>query len=126
MKIAVTYDKGKIFQHFGHTEEFKIYTVNNSNEIMSFEIVKTNGSGHGALAGFLADNEVDTLICGGIGDGAKTALADAEIKLYGGVSGMADRAVIDLLAGNLNYNPDTHCSHHDSGEHHCGEHNCNQ
>ena len=27
MRIAVTYENGQIFQHFGHTEAFKIYDV---------------------------------------------------------------------------------------------------
>ena len=86
MKIAVTYENGKIFQHFGHTSQFKIYDTENG-QITSSEVVDTNGSGHGALAGFLRQYGVDTLICGGIGGGAQNALAQAGIQLYGGVSG---------------------------------------
>ena len=92
MKVAVTYENGQIFQHFGHTEQFKLYTVEDG-KIVSSEILGTNGSGHGALAGFLSMNQVDVLICGGIGGGAQTALAQAGIKLYGGVTGQADREV---------------------------------
>ena len=89
----------------------------------SAQVVDTNGSGHGALAGFLKDQGVDTLLCGGIGGGAKTALAQAGIELYGGVSGSADQAVEDLLAGRLVFQPDILCSHHGHGEgHSCGEH----
>lgn len=92
-------------------------------------IIPTLGSGHGALAGFLKLNNVDTLICGGIGEGAKNALADAGIKLYGGVTGDADSAVKALLSGTLEFNPAVHCSHHDGGHNHgeghtCGEHGC--
>lgn len=127
MRIAVTYENGNIFQHFGHTESFKIYDVDN-NEITSSEVVDTNGSGHGALAGFLALNNVDTLICGGIGGGAQNALAEAGIKLYGGVSGNADEAVRALLDGTLAFNPNVQCNHHDhehsNQEHKCGEHGC--
>ena len=86
MKIAVTYENGQIFQHFGHTEQFKLYEATDG-KITHAEVVDTNGSGHGALAGFLMQNGVDTLICGGIGGGAQAALAEAGIKLYGGVSG---------------------------------------
>lgn len=71
---------------------------------------------------------MDALICGGIGGGAQMALAEAGIKLYGGVSGEADEAVNALLAGSLGYNPDVHCSHHGhehgEGGHTCGEHGC--
>ena len=125
MKIAVTYENGQIFQHFGHTEQFKVYTVENGAVVTS-EVVDTNGSGHGALAGFLNGFQVDTLICGGIGGGAQMALAEAGIKLYGGVSGEADAAVQALLDGKLDYNPNVRCDHHDHhGEgHDCGSHGC--
>ena len=104
MKIAVTYQDGDIFQHFGHTEFFKIYDIENT-EIVKTEIVSTNGSGHGALAQFLHEHSVDTLICGGIGGGAQLALSQAGIKLYGGVTGKADDAVNALLNNKLNYDP---------------------
>ena len=123
MKIAVTYAEGMIFQHFGHTEQFKIYTVE-EGKIVSAEVVDTNGSGHGALSGFLKEHGVDILICGGIGGGARVALADAGIRLYPGAMGDADTQGESLLAGSLAYNPDTVCNHHhDHGEgHDCGSH----
>lgn len=126
MKIAVTYNNGEIFQHFGHTEQFKVYTVD-GDKILSAEVIDTNGSGHGALAGLLSQLDVDVLICGGIGGGAQMALAQAGIKLYGGVNGDADEAVESFVAGNLAYDPDAKCDHHDHhhGEDHaCGEHGC--
>lgn len=123
MKIAVTYENGHIFQHFGHTEEFKIYDIENG-VITKAEVVNTNGQGHGALAGFLDDNDIDILICGGIGGGAQMALAQAGIRLFGGVSGSADDAVNAFINGTLGYNPDVKCNHHhDHGEgHSCGDH----
>lgn len=125
MKIAVTYQNGQIFQHFGHTEQFKIYEISNGS-ILHTEVVGTNGNGHGALAGFLMQHGVDTLICGGIGGGAQMALAQAGIRLFGGVIGDADAAVQALLNNTLTYDPDVHCNHHDHGEggHTCGDHGC--
>ena len=131
MKIAVTYENGQVFQHFGHTEQFKIYEFE-GKDIVNVELVSTNGNGHGALAGFLGDNGVDTLICGGIGGGAQAALAEAGIKLYGGVSGDADAAVEALLKDELVFNPNVKCNHHGEDHHHeggcgshgCGSHNC--
>lgn len=129
MKVAVTYENGMIFQHFGHTEQFKVYEIVDG-KIAEEQIVSTEGSGHGALAGMLSDLKADTLICGGIGAGAQEALKEAGIGLYGGVSGSADEAVHALLAGKLAYDPDVHCDHHGhhDGEHHCGEdkHGCRQ
>ena len=126
MNIAVTYENGQIFQHFGHTEQFKVYEIDNNTVVKSF-VMDTNGQGHGALAGFLSLNNIEVLICGGIGGGAQMALAEAGIKLYGGVSGDADAAVEAYLAGNLDFNPNVQCNHHehDHGEgHNCGNHGC--
>lgn len=127
MRIAVTYANEEVFQHFGHTEKFKVYDVQDG-KIIASEVVDTNGSGHGALAGVLTALKVDVLICGGIGGGAQMALAAAGIKLYGGVSGSADAAVEALLAGTLDYNPAVKCNHHEEhGEGHtCGEHGCGE
>ena len=128
MKIAATYENGQVFQHCGHTEYFKVYEVV-GGKVVSSEVVSTQGSGHGALAGVLADLGVDVLICGGIGAGARNALDSVGIIIYGGVSGDADAAVADLLAQCLNYNPNATCSHHGEGHHHeeghtCGSHGC--
>lgn len=130
MRIAVTYQAGMVFQHFGHTEQFKLYDVEDG-KIVSAQVVDSNGSGHGALAGVLSALHVDALICGGIGGGAQTALAAAGIKLYGGVTGSADAAAEALAAGRLVFNPNVHCDHHEHhgdghscGEHGCGSHSC--
>ncbi len=124
MRIAVTYENGNVFQHFGHTERFKLYDVENGKVTIT-TVVNTNGSGHGALADILKKLNADTLICGGIGEGARRALAEAGIKLFGGVQGDADKAVESFLKGCLSFDPDVKCSHH--GEHHsseCGSHGC--
>ena len=125
MRVAVTYENGEIFQHFGHTEQFKVYDIEDG-KILSSEIVDAGGSGHGALAGVLNAMKVDALICGGIGGGAQMALAEVGIKLYGGVSGSADAAVQALAEGKLDFDPNVHCDHHDHhGEgHSCGSHSC--
>ena len=126
MKIAVTYENGQVFQHFGHTEQFKIYETEN-DRIIKAQVVDTEGSGHGALAGFLKSLDVEVLICGGLGGGAQTALKEAGITLYGGVQGSADGAVVAFIANSLKYNPDVKCDHHDHehGEGHtCGDHGC--
>lgn len=122
MKIAVTYENGQIFQHFGHCENFKLYQVEDGT-IVSSSIENAAGSGHGALAGFLKNLGVDVLICGGIGGGAQTALAQVGIQLFGGVSGSADEAVQALVNGTLVYNANVQCSHHGEGHGHtCGHH----
>ena len=118
MKIAVTYENGQIFQHFGHTQFFKLYEVKDGR--MTGTVVPVSGGGHGALAGFLAAQGVDTLICGGIGMGAQVALDNADIALYAGVTGSADEAVARLLAGVLPQNASANCDHHD----HDHDHSC--
>lgn len=124
MRIAVTYANGNIFQHFGHSSQFKIYDIEN-NEIVNQQVIDTNGQGHGALATLLNGNQVDVLICGGIGGGAQNALAQAGIKLFGGVTGSADEAVKAYLAGTLEYTANVTCNHHDH-QHSCGQHQCSE
>ena len=119
MRIAVTYDNGDIFQHFGHTETFKVYEADDG-KIVSSEIVGSNGSGHGALAGLLKNNAIDVLICGGIGGGAQAALEQAGIELCAGASGNADEAAEAYLRGEL-VNTGANCNHHGEG-HSCGDH----
>ena len=121
MKIAIAYEAGLIYQHFGHTPTFKLYEIADG-KIAETQIMDTNGSGHGALAGFLANLGVQAVICGGIGGGARYALAEAGIAVYGGVSGDADEAAEEFAAGVLDFDPCARCSHHDSG-HNCG-HSC--
>ena len=123
MKAAVTYDEnGMVFQHFGHTERFKVYTIEDGR-VLSGEVIDTAGAGHEALAVFLAKQGVDTLICGGIGPGAVNALAMCGIRVFGGITGLADAAAEALARGSLAYNPEPNCDQHD-GEHggHCEHH----
>ena len=121
MRIAVTYDNGEVFQHFGHTETFKIYEIVDG-KICSSEIVGSTGSGHGALASMLADNAIDVVICGGIGGGAQAALEESGIELCAGASGNADEAVESYLRGEL-INTGANCDHHGE-EHDCSDHDC--
>ena len=119
MRIAVTYENGEIFQHFGHTEQFKLYDVEDG-KIVHTQVVDTGECGHGALGGFLKAARVDALICGGIGMGAQNALAEAGIQLFGGVQGNADAAAQALAEGKLQYDPQAQCDHHGHGGHHGG------
>ena len=119
MRIAVTYDDGRIFQHFGRTEEFKVYDVEDGT-IKSSAVINTNGQGHGALLGVLDSLGADVLICGGIGGGAQSGVAGMGIELYGGIDGEADEAVKAYLEGKLEQNSNANCNHH----HHEESHNC--
>ncbi len=120
MKIAATYDNGNIFQHFGKTETFKVYEVED-NKVVSSEVIGSNGTGHGALAGLLAAQGISVLICGGIGGGAQTALAEAGIEVCSGAQGNTDEAVEAYLKGELT-SAGTTCDHHHHEEgHSCGD-----
>lgn len=123
MRIAVTYDNGEIFQHFGRTENFKVYEVEDG-KVVSSEVIGSNGSGHGALAGLLSEHTIDVLICGGIGGGAQSALAEYGIEICAGAQGDADAAVESYLRGELE-DAGVTCDHHHHEEGHgCGEHGC--
>lgn len=126
MKIAVTYENGDIFQHFGHTEQFKIYEVN-GKEIVDEKIINTNGSGHGLLGKLLISERVNVLICGGLGSGARNILEDNNIKVYPGVIGNADNAIKKFIEGTLEYDINKKCNHHGHDhEHDCATHDCSK
>ncbi len=114
MKIAVTYDNGQIFQHFGRTETFKVYECVDG-QVVSTEVISSAGQGHGALAGVLAEAGVEVLICGGLGEGAQSALAQAGILVFSGAEGDADAAVESFLAGTLT-STGANCDHHEEEE----------
>ncbi|MBR5537822.1 MAG: FKBP-type peptidyl-prolyl cis-trans isomerase [Clostridia bacterium] len=121
MKIAVPFSNGEVFQHFGHTEIFKLYEVE-AGQVTAIDIVDANGSGHDALAGLLADLSVNVLVCGGIGDGAQNALSNAGIEICSGAKGDADKAVEAYLRGELQ-SAGVNCDHHDHDEGEgCGSH----
>lgn len=120
MKIAVTYDNGNVFQHFGRTEFFKVYVVED-NKVISSEVISSNGIGHGALAGLLSEQGIDVLICGGIGAGAQSALSDAGVELCAGAQGDTDQAVEAYLKGEL-VSSGANCDHHHEEGHSCGGH----
>lgn len=125
MRIAVTYDNGQVFQHFGKTQQFKIYDVDESKVIETF-ILDSNGAGHGALADVLRRNKVDLLICGGIGNGAVNALAKCNVNVCAGTSGDTDQLIEQYLKGELELNGKSNCNHHHEHEEHhechCGSH----
>ena len=119
MKIAVTYASGEVFQHFGKTEAFKVYEAEDG-KVVSAEVIGTDGNGHEALADFLAAKGVSVVICGGLGEGALIALANAGIEVMSGASGDTDAAVEAFLKGEL-VSGGVNCDHHDEEEeHHCG------
>ena len=124
MRIAVTYDNGMVFQHFGRTESFKVYEVE-GGKIISSEVIASNGVGHGALAGLLAEQAVDVLICGGIGGGAQAALLEAGVELCSGAQGDVDQVVEAYLKGEL-LSTGVNCDHHHEEGHSCGDegHSC--
>ena len=121
MKIAATYANGEIFQHFGHTQQFKVYEVEDGKVVAS-EIIGSNGAGHGALAGLLSQDGIDVLICGGIGGGAINALGQAGIEVYAGAAGSPDAAVEALLAGTLPKAGEATCHSDHAHSHSCANH----
>ncbi len=126
MKVAVTYENGEVFQHFGRTPQFKIYEIENG-EVKSSQVIDTGETGHGALAEFLRERGVEVMICGGIGGGAIMAMAESGIKVYAGASGAADEVIKSYIDGTLAEMGDATCDHHDHeghGEQGCGHGGC--
>ena len=126
MKLAITYDNGQVFQHFGKTQQFKIYDIQQGKVGPSL-VTGTGGQGHGALVGLLRALGISVLICGGIGPGAQEALKSLDITVIPGITGDVDQAVQDFVDGKLVPNTEALCNHHHDGPaHSCGNHGCGQ
>ena len=123
MKIAITCENGSVFQHFGHTPEFAVFEIENG-KITASKMLSSGGSGHGALATLLTLEQVDVLICGGIGGGAINALGSAGIEVIGGAEGDVRQVAEAFAAGTLQVRQDFHCNHHHGEGHDCGSHSC--
>ena len=117
MRVATTYDNGNIFMHFGRSEQFKIYDIQDG-KVLNEQVVGTGGTGHGALAGLLANGGVDTLICGG----TINALTQAGITVYAGAQGSCDACVEALIAGTLAQTGEATCECHGHDHEHTHEH----
>lgn len=100
VRIAVPYENGQVFRHFGRSREFKLYDIS-AGRIIEERIVQSTEGGHGSLVGMLKELSVDKLICGGIGAGARTAVSEAGMELYHGRDGVADDVVMAFLAADL-------------------------
>lgn len=123
MKIAVIYENGVVFRHFGHCNAVKLYTFDDGT-MLDMRVIELNGNGHESVVKFMSDNGVDTVICGGIGDPAVKMLNDKGIELCAGAQGDADQAVMDYLMGRLNCSSASICATEHSSQEHCGGH-CN-
>jgi len=121
VKLAVTYQDGQVFQHFGKTKEFKIYDVADGKVGFSM-VVSPGGQGHAALAGFLRMLGISAVLCGGIGPGAVEALQRLDITPIAGVTGDADQAAADFVAGKLTGDTAALLAHRHRGgpDHDCG------
>lgn len=122
MKIAITYDKetGNVFQHFGKTQFFKIYQIQDG-KIVSSEVIDNGGNGHHELPPYLKALGIETLILGNRGQGAIDAIAASGLKEMPGITGNADNAAELFAKGELKPNFTAKCSHH--GEHNNDHHN---
>lgn len=124
MKYAITYENNVVFQHFGKCPTFLLVTLDNKT-LINKELLSANGSGHGALVDLLHAKEVEVLVCGGIGQGARDALSSKNISLISGASGNVDEIIEQLKNGTLQDNPKGMCNHHhEDGDHDCGSHDC--
>lgn len=122
MKIAVTYENGMVFQHFGKSQQFLVMETD-QGKLINKSLLSADGQGHSALVTLLANAKIDTLICGGLGQGARNALYQAGINVISGAVGNAEAAVDAYVSGKLQDQPSGQCNHH--GEHHsCSDHSC--
>ena len=111
MRVALPYDNGNIFAHFGKAESFVLYDINGASYTSS--IISTEGHSHHELAPFLKNKGVDAVICGGMGQGMVNALSACGIRIYGGNNGSCEEAVKAFIQNGLEERAEScHCHDH--------------
>lgn len=118
MVIAVTYQDGMIFGHFGKSQEFKIYEIENGAVANSKVVDVSNIKGRDARTEYLKSLGSEVLICGGICEKAQAAVSACGIKIYAANSGSADEAVNKYLTGALTQVTGKVCDHHSEDNNH--------
>lgn len=125
MKIAIPYNEGNVFEHFGRTKSFKVYDLQNG-VIENTVFINADGSGHSELISMLKSVDVELVLCGGIGGKAIQMFNNLGIDVYTGATGNTDDVLRGFMDGSLKLNNTSTCDHHhdDSEEHscHCHDH----
>ncbi len=114
MKIAIPIENEDIFQHFGHATKFRIYDVMDDGSKTMTE-VDAAGEGHDATAQWLKTMDVQMVLCGGVGEGAVSALRENGILLYSGASGNAEQCLDAFLRYAEQYESGATCQGHGGG-----------
>ena len=103
IRIAVSYKDGEIFEHFGHSEFFAIYEFDEHDlERSTKRLVDTSAMhGHKDMADLMKREKIDAVICGQMGDEARSLLLSYGIIPVPGYCGDADTAAELLVTGQL-------------------------
>ena len=106
MKVAVAYENGEIYGHFGHCACFAIYEYGEYVHECTKTLVETGDrEGHQAMADLMREQGVDAVIVGQMGGEAKALLLSYGIVPVAGYSGDADTAADLLVTGQLPISP---------------------
>lgn len=106
MKVAVAYDNGEIYGHFGHCPQFAFYEYGEYVYECTKTLVDTSDrSGHEAMAKLMQEQGVDAVLCGQMGGEAKALLLSMGIVPIVGYTGHADTAADLLVTGQLPLSP---------------------
>lgn len=124
MKIAVATEGSNVSGHFGKCENFTIAEIENS-EVKNKVVVNTQGNQHGLLPAFLASHNVNVVIAGGMGEGARQGLTSKGIEIITGASGNIDEVINSFLNGRLQSSNTGCAGHSHSHGHSNGDSGCN-
>ncbi len=102
MKIAVAYENGEIYGHFGHCPQFALYEYGEYVSDCIKTLVDTSMlSGHQQMADKMKALDVEAVLCGNMGDEGRALLLSYGIVPVVGYSGDADTAADLLVTGRL-------------------------
>ncbi len=103
MKVAIAYENGEIYPHFGHCNTFALYNYYGETTAECEKVLLDSSAcqGHSAMAELMRRNGVDAVMAGNMGSEARAALLSMGIVPVVGYSGHADTAADLLVTGQL-------------------------
>jgi len=124
LKIALPTKGNKIDSHFGHCENYTIFSVDENKKIVNTEVIPSpQGCGcKSNIASVLKEKGVSVMLSGNMGDGALNVLNHQGITVYRGCSGDVKQVAEAFMQDQINDSGEG-CHHHDhEGEGHVCNH----
>lgn len=124
MKIAVPITENVVDDHFGHCEEYMVFTIDENSKVITSELLPSpQGCGcKSNIATILKEKEVNVMLAGNMGRGALNVLSKHGIQVYRGCSGDVYQLISTFIKGNIRDSGESCDQHEKDGHSHVCHH----